>query len=110
MVTIHLYKGFSRKSSKTGNFLKNAAKKVKAPQIEYKGFKRKYIKKGDLVRSCIIKSVYNNLFNSNYFIKFYKNSTILIKKKFLTRSKYFFGLINRSIFKKKFIILFNKTF
>jgi len=109
MQTIHLYKGFNRKSSKISLFLKNAAKKVKAPKIEYKGFKRKYIKKGDLIRSLIIKTIYTNSLKSTFLVNFLSNSTIIIKKKNLTRSKYFFGIISKCVLRKKMILLFNRS-
>lgn len=109
MKVIHLYKGFKRLSSKTGFFIKATSKKVKPPKIEYKGFKRKFFKKGDLVRALIIKNIFKKkILNSNLTL-FTFNSTILIKKKNITRSKYFLGLISKNVKKKKIITLFNKT-
>ena len=54
--TFHLYKGFYRKSSKLGFFIKGSARVVEPPRIEYKGFKFKFSKKGDICRSLIIKN------------------------------------------------------
>lgn len=109
-MVIHLYKGFSRNSSLDGFFLKGAAKKVKAPKIEYKGFKRKFSKKGDLVRGLIIKTCFTRMNNGCVRRKLFNNSTIIIKKKNLVKSKYFFGLVSRNIFRKKFLVLFNQSF
>lgn len=109
MKVVHLYKGFRRYTSETGLYVKASAKKVKPPKIEYKGFKRKYIKKGDLVRAMIIKARYKKQFKKSVKTFFLNNSSIIIKKKNITRSKYFFGLVSKNIKKKKFIILFNKA-
>lgn len=109
MKVIHLYKGFKRYTSETGLYIKASAKKVKPPKIEYKGFKRKYIKKGDLVRALIIKAKYKKPFKNTNKILFFENSSIIIKKKNVTRSKYFFGLVSKTIKKKKFMLLFNKA-
>jgi ribosomal protein L14 len=110
MKVIHLYKGFKRSSSETGLYIKASAKKVKPPKIEYKGFKRKYIKKGDLARALIIKAIYKLQFKNTSKVQFLSNSTIVIKKKNVTRSKYFFGLVSKNIKKKKILLLFNKSF
>lgn len=107
--TFHLYKGFSRKVSFEGFGVKGSALKVKPPVIEYKGFKRKYIKKGDICRSLIIKT--NKLrLNTNNKIQLKTNSSILLKKKNVTRSKYFFGLVSKSVNRKKIITLFPNFF
>lgn len=110
MKVIHLYKGFSRSVSTTGLYIKSSSKKVKPPKIEYKGFKRKTIKKGDIVRALIVKTSYLNYFVGSSLSKFSSNSTILIRKKNITRSKYFFGVASKNISKKKFVSLFNKSF
>ena len=38
----HLYKGFHRKSTKVGFFIKGSARVIEPPRIEYKGFKFKF--------------------------------------------------------------------
>lgn len=108
--TIHLYKGFKRKKSETSFFIKGSAKKVKPPKVEYKGFKRKYLKKGSILRSLIIKTIYKSHIKLRYASFFKKNSSIVIKKKNVTRSKYFFGLVSKNLKRKKFLTLFNKKF
>lgn len=47
----HLYKGFNRKKTRTGLFIKGSARVVEPPRLEYKGFKYKYTVKGDITRS-----------------------------------------------------------
>ena len=39
--TFHLYKGFKRRSSTIGFFIKASARIVEPPRVEYKGFKFK---------------------------------------------------------------------
>jgi ribosomal protein L14 len=106
----HLYKGFKRLSTKESFFIKGSAKKVKPPKIEYKGFKRKSIFKGDVCRGLIVKSVFKNSICGYSSTNFYANSIIVIKKKNITFSKYFFGIASTNLQRKKFKILFNKNF
>lgn len=108
MKTLHLYKGFKRSESKSGFFLKASAKKVKPPKLEYKGFKRKFFKKGDLIRALIIKTKYKHFFLNSLINRLKTNSSIIIKKKNIVRSKYFTGVASKHIKKKKILILFNK--
>lgn len=107
---IHLYKGFKRSSSTVSFFIKGTAKKVRPPKVEYKGFKRKYLKKGSLLRSLLIKTVYKKNISLRFSPFFKKNSSIVIKKKNVTRSKYFFGLVAKKLLRKKFLLLFNNSF
>lgn len=104
--TIHLYKGFSRKISYTSLFIKGAAKKVRPPKEEYKGFKRKVIKKGNLIRALLIKTSWKKNLNNFFYLKLYYNSSIIIRKKNVTRSKYFFGFVEKKLLRKKFLLLF----
>jgi large subunit ribosomal protein L14 len=80
----HLYKGFYRKSTKIGFFIKGSARVVEPPRVEYKGFKFKFNKKGDICRGLIIRSKYNVFRIDGSSIFFNSNNTILLKKK--TRS------------------------
>lgn len=104
--TIHLYKGFKRKTSFISLFIKGAVKKIKPPKLEYKGFKRKYLKKGSLVRALLIRTFLKKNISKYFYWKQYKNSSIIIRKKNVTRSKHFFGLTEKKLFRKKFISLF----
>lgn len=79
--SFHLYKGFFRKSSNIGNFFKASAKIVEPPLIVYKGFKIKFNKKGDICRSLILRTKFKIKKNSNNFINFKSNDSIIIKKK-----------------------------
>lgn len=87
----HLYKGFYRKKSKPGFFVKGSARIVEPPRLEYKGFKYKYSIKGDIVRAWLIRSKFslNNYDNST--ISFSNNSGILITKKLNLKSKFVNG-------------------
>jgi len=73
----HLYKGFHRKSTKVGFFVKSTARIVEPPRLEYKGFKFKFNKKGDICRGLIIRSKY--FFFKHLFFFFLKTFfTIMI--------------------------------
>jgi large subunit ribosomal protein L14 len=103
----HLYKGFHRKSTKIGFFIKATARVVEPPRIEYKGFKFKFNKKGDICRGLLIRSKYISIKNDGSSIYFKNNSTILLKKKQDIKSKYLFGPVSYLIKRKKFLSVFS---
>lgn len=103
----HLYKGFHRKSTKVGFFIKSSARIVEPPRLEYKGFKFKFNKKGDICRGLLIRAKYTSFKNDGSSIYFKNNSTILLKKKQDVKSKYLFGPISYLIKRKKFMTLFS---
>ena len=102
----HLYKGFFRKSTSDGFFVKGSARIVEPPRLEYKGFKYKFSLKGDIARAIIIRT--NRKFQKidSSSVRFYSNNLIVIKKKQDTRSKYVNGPVSKSLKRKKFISLF----
>lgn len=104
--TFHLYKGFYRKFTKIGHFIKGSARSVEPPRIEYKGFKVKFNKKGDICRGLIIRNKYNVQNVDGSVLYFFNNSIILLKKKQELKSKYLFGPVSRLMRRKKFILLF----
>ena len=102
-----LYKGFFRKISKEGNFIKGSARIVEPPRIEYKGFKYKYSIKGEINRCLIIRTRCRMKNIDNSLIKFNDNSIIIVIKKYEFRSKYLNGPISKSIKRKKLKTLFD---
>jgi ribosomal protein L14 len=106
----HLYKGFYRKSSQIGFFIKGSARVVEPPRLEYKGFKFKYNKKGDICRGLIVRNKYNINRNDGSAVYFNQNSIIMIKKKQDIKSKYLYGPISYKIKRKKFLNLFSYVF
>lgn len=103
----HLYKGFKRKSTKVGFFVKGTARVVEPPRLEYKGFKVKYNKKGDICRGLIIRNKYNVVRNDGTSLYFSSNNTILLKKKQDVKSKYLYGPVPSMLKRKKFLSLFS---
>lgn len=106
----HLYKGFHRRSSKVGFFIKATARVVEPPRLEYKGFKFKFNKKGDICRGLLIRSRYHLNKNDGSSIYFRDNSTILLKKKQDIKSKYLYGPVSYLIKRKKFLSVFSYVF
>jgi ribosomal protein L14 len=103
-----LYKGFYRKNTKVGFFVKGSARIVEPPRIEYKGFKVKFNKKGDICRGLIARSAYRIKRIDNSVFLYNKNDIILLKKKQEPKSKYLYGPIPYNVKRKKFLILFKK--
>ena len=108
--TFHLYKGFHRKSTTIGFFIKSSARVVEPPRIEYKGFKFKFNRKGDICRGLIIRTRFNDVKNDGAPIYFKNNNIILIKKKQDLKSKYLYGPVTKQLKRKKFLTLFKYNF
>lgn len=102
----HLYRGFDRRRTGLGFFVKGSARVVEPPRIEYKGFKFKFSKKGDICRSIIVRTVLPTTRLDGSVIYFPKNNALIIKKKQDLKSKYIFGPISSTIRRKKFKSLF----
>lgn len=102
----HLYKGFYRKASKEGLFIKGSARVVEPPRIEYKGFKYKYKIKGDICRNWLSRTVVQSFNKDKRYSQFSDNSGININKKINIMSKYINGPISKNIRKKKLVTLF----
>lgn len=103
----HLYKGFYRKSTKIGFFIKGSARVVEPPRIEYKGFKFKFNRKGDICRGLLVRTKYNIFKNDGSAVYFNFNNTVLLKKKQDLKSKYLYGPISYKLKRKKFVSLFS---
>ena len=101
-----LYKGFNRKSTKEGYFVKGSARVVEPPRLEYKGYRYKYSIKGNISRSLIVRTLKPSVKKDGSYIKFYGNSIIIIKKKQDPKSKYLNGPISKFFGRKKFSLLF----
>lgn len=106
----HLYKGFKKKFSKEGYFIKGSARVVEPPRLEYKGFKYKYKIKGDICRIWICRTNRNVFYRDRKFLRFKDNSGININKKCNTLSKYINGPVSRSISQRKLVTLFRIVF
>ena len=104
--TFHLYKGFNRRVTKPGFFIKSSARVVEPPRIEYKGFKYKYSLKGDICRLFLVRSVKKLPYIDGSLVTFADNSGICIKKKQDPKSKFLNGPISRRLLRRKLVSLF----
>lgn len=105
----HLYKGFFRRVSYEGFFIKGSVRVVIPPQLEYRGFKRKYYKKGQILRSLLVRTRWSRKKIDHSRIFYKSNDAILIKKKSELRSKYFYGPVSTIVGRKRFMALFKTT-
>jgi large subunit ribosomal protein L14 len=96
--TFHLYKGFSRKTSTFGDFIKISVRKIKPENPLTKKSKRKAI----IVRTKKELSV-----SDGSYIRFDYNSVVLLKKRLTPEGKEIFGPILRTFKKKKFLSSFS---
>ena len=102
----HLYKGFNRKKTGIGNFVKGSARVVEPPRLEYKGFKYKYNVKGDICRGIIVRTRYVIRRNDGVVIFFKANNMILIRKRQDVKPKYIYGPTSEKLKRKRFITIF----
>ena len=102
----HLYKGFNRRSTTVGFFVKGSAQVVEPPRIEYKGFKFKFNRKGDICRGIFIRARKLISRHDGSISMFQENSCVLIKKKQNIKSKYIHGPVPYLLKRKKFKTLF----
>jgi len=102
----HLYKGWKRKVTSSGFFIKGSARVVEPPRIEYKGFKFKFSKKGDICRSIVIQTKKPVSKKDGSVFYFPTNNSFLIRKKQDLRSKYIHGPVSSTFRRKKFKTLF----
>ena len=103
----HLYKGFKRKKTRPGFFVKGSARIVEPPRLEYKGFKYKYSVKGDITRSWVVRSVRPILSTDNTTTGFSKNVGILVFKKHNIKSKFVNGPLPSNLKIKKLHSLYS---
>ena len=96
--TYHLYKGFSRRFSFFGDFIKVSVRKVKPENILTKKSKRKGI---------IIRTKKSITLKDGTYVRYFYNSVILLKKRLTPEGKEIFGPITRNLKKKKFISSFS---
>lgn len=105
----HLYKGFARKVTCTGFFVKGSARIVEPPKQEYKGFKYKYNLKGDICRSWIVRTNRWNIYADRSATYITGNAGFTVKKRQDPKSKFLNGPINRGIKRRKLLTLFKVT-
>lgn len=96
--TFHLYKGFNRKFSYFGDFIKISVRKTKPESKLVKKLKRKAI---------IVRTKKNISIRDNTIIKFDYNSAVLLKKRLTPEGKEIYGPIIRNLKKKKFLSSFS---
>jgi large subunit ribosomal protein L14 len=96
--TFHLYKGFSRKVSKFGDYIKVSIRKIKPDNILTKKSKRIAI----VVRTKKELSILDGS-----YVRFDYNSAVLLKKRLTPEGKEIFGPIIRTFKKKKFLSSFS---
>jgi len=96
--TFHLYKGFSRKFSKFGDYIKVSIRKTKPDNTLSKKSKRKAI---------IIRTKKKIIVCDGTQVRFDYNSVIILKKRLTPEGKEIFGPIVRNFKKKKFLSSFS---
>jgi len=105
----HLYKGFNRRQTYLGFFIKGSARVVEPPRKEYKGFKFAYNLKGDICRGIVTRTAYPIQRIDGSVLRFRQCCSVLIKKKQNLKSKYMKGPISATIRRSKFKSVFKQV-
>lgn len=93
----HLYKGFSRKASYIGDFVKVSVKKVLPGNI---------IKKKTKIKGILVRTKFAVGLNDGCVYAFKENNVVLLKKRLTPRGKEIVGPTSRMLRRKKFISSF----
>ena len=94
----HLYKGFNRRFSYFGDYIKVSVKKTKPETTLIKKSKRK---------ALLVRTKKNININDGGYIRFDYNSAVILKKRLTPEGKELFGPILRNFKKKKFLSSFS---
>lgn len=103
----HLYRGFWRRTSSYGDYIKGSVKKIAFYPKYIWGKKYKPLRVGYVVRGLLTQLKFSKRFFDNTRCSFRKNSVILLKKKEVFKSQTFYGPLVRLVKKKKYYSLFN---
>ena len=105
----HLYGGFYRRYSRTGNFIKVSVRVLKKQRRFYKGYRLKLFKKGSRRRSFVTRTKHSKTLQSGLRFSFNQNSINFIRKKKVFLTKHTFGPITPHIRHKRLRSLFHYT-
>ncbi len=93
----HLYKGFSRRVSLFGDFVKVSVRKTKPDNVLVKKSKKK---------SIIVRTVKSIKLSDGSSVRYNYNSAVILKKRLTPEGKEIFGPITHNFKKKKFLSSF----
>jgi ribosomal protein L14 len=96
--TFHLYKGFNRRCSRFGDYIKVSVKVTKPANWLLKKSKRK---------ALIIRTKKETTIIDGSCVFFYSNNAVILKKRLTPEGSEIFGPIIRTFKKKKFINSFS---
>jgi len=94
----HLYRGFYRRHSFIGDFVKSSVKKTVPDN---------WIKKKTKLKGIIVRSKFNLSLNDGTSYKFKENNVVLLKKRLTPKGKEVVGPTSRLLKRKKFILSFS---
>jgi len=93
----HLYKGFNRKRSFVGDFVKISVKRVLPDNV---------LKKKTKLKSILIRTKFSVILKDGLVYYFKNNNSVLLKKRLTPRGKEILGPTSKLIRRKKFISSF----
>lgn len=104
--TFHLYRGFNRKCSSTGDFIKGSVRIIQAIPDPYKGFTVKRINKGKVTQAVIVRQTYPYKLVSGCVVRAFDNGGVLLKDDRSILIKHTIGPVFSKVRKKRILNLF----
>ena len=106
--TFHLYKGFKRRQTRVGFFIKGSVRVIQPPKFAYKGYKMTLIEEATSAGLFLVRQRFPLSRADGSSVVFAANEGVLIKKKQNLKSNYIFGPSTIQLKRKKFKSLFSK--
>jgi large subunit ribosomal protein L14 len=96
----HLYRGYNRKVSFIGDFIKASVRRTRPEN---------WLQKKTKVRGIILRTKKETFKRDGSFVKFQENSAVLLKKRMTPQGKEVIGPILYNVKRKKFVSSFSGT-
>ncbi len=102
----HIYRGFKHRSASLGDFVKGSIKHIAFYPRYRRGKRYRPLRLGFRVRGLVTQVRYPNRFVDGTRITTFQNSTILLKRRGLFKTKTNPGLLIRNIKRRQYLAIF----
>lgn len=90
----HLYRGWNRKCSFIGDFIRVSVRKIVAEN---------WIKKKTKLKAFLLRTKYRTINNDGSSFHFFENNAVLLKKRLTTKGKEIYGPSIKKLKRRKFL-------
>ncbi len=107
--TFHVYRGFFHHCAAIGDFIKASIKHIAFYPKYRRGRRYKPLRLGHIVRGLVVQTRHPARFYDNTRLGFLQNSTVLLKRRGLLRSKLILGPLPRTVRRRQYLAVFTGT-